>query len=505
VATLALLLLSRSGLGAPYHYTLGFTVDAVLVAVFIVQMLQLHGSALWSWLETPVARYLGVLSYPLYLWHQWGLGAGHHVRVAGLWGEFAAGMGLSILLASGSYYVIERPFLALKARLAAPGRRSGREQLVTAGYVSRGLVLVLAAIGTIAALGAFATRRLTRHRAAAVTLSPAILTVPAGERRRLWATVADPDGRPLPGRVVTWASSNASVAAASDSGVITGLTPGTATITATSTGRSATAAVTVTAPAGDSGLAFQSDWSAATGSSRNAVSDGGRWLNYWEFNHDTDVQLLSVVAGGPGGRNALKVLQRGPTFAANLQQDGVVPPSTDYYVRFYMRNDDTSPAGDHIVTGDTWKYTSLIYMRKFGGNDGWRYVIGLYGCGYTYPVGYFGPTVRLTNGAWYRFEYHVHFVDATHAQVHPRVYDASGKLLLSDADFHQSDPGQASWNDRSDWTLASYYAAGHSFCVSPQWLTSFGLGNNGQDGAVDTGRPWYFAGVAIRTDHWAGP
>jgi peptidoglycan/LPS O-acetylase OafA/YrhL len=119
LATLALLLVSRSGLGATYHYTLGFTVDAVLVAVFIVQMLQLHSSALWSWLESPVARYLGVISYPLYLWHQWGLSAGHHVRVAGPLGELVAGIGLSILLASGSYYVIERPFLALKARFTA--------------------------------------------------------------------------------------------------------------------------------------------------------------------------------------------------------------------------------------------------------------------------------------------------------------------------------------------------------------------------------------------------
>jgi hypothetical protein len=86
-----------------------------------------------------------------------------------------------------------------------------------------------------------------------------------------------------------------------------------------------------------------------------------------------------------------------------------------------------------------------------------------------------------------------------------RIYDASGKIRLADAEFHQSDPGQASWDGKSDWTLASYYATGHSFCVSPRWLTSFGMGNNGQDGALDTGLAWYFAGVEIRTDHWAGP
>jgi peptidoglycan/LPS O-acetylase OafA/YrhL len=116
LVTLALLVVSRAAIGATYHYTVGFTVDAVLVAVFIVQMLQLYRTRLWAWLETPVVRYLGVISYPLYLWHPWGLGAGHHVHVAGPVGEFAVGVLACIALASGSYFVIERPFLALKRR-----------------------------------------------------------------------------------------------------------------------------------------------------------------------------------------------------------------------------------------------------------------------------------------------------------------------------------------------------------------------------------------------------
>ncbi|MGH2604136.1 MAG: hypothetical protein ACRDJ9_32710, partial [Dehalococcoidia bacterium] len=88
--------------------------------------------------------------------------------------------------------------------------------------------------------------------------------------------------------------------------------------------------------------------------------------------------------------------------------------------------------------------------------------------------------------------------------VHPRVYNASDSLILSDADFRQLSWGRADWHGRSDWTLASYYAAGHSFCVDPAALTSFGMGNNGQRGAVDTGLPWYFAAVEIRTDDWPG-
>lgn len=262
---------------------------------------------------------------------------------------------------------------------------------------------------------------------------------------------------------------------------------------------------TTLSPSDLPGAAFSSGWDTATGASSAAVTDGGRWPNYWEFNNGTGVQLLSVVSGGPRGHNALRVQQRGSTFAANLQVDNVVPPSTDFYVRFYMKNEDTSREGDHIVTVDTWNYSNLTYMRKFGKPGGWSFVISLYGCGYTYPVGHWGPEPTLANGQWYRFEYHVDYVDPTHVQVHPRVFDASGVMIASDLDFRQQDYGSASWNGRRDWNLASYYAAGQSFCVDPGWVNDFGLGNNGQRGAVDTGQDWFFSAVEIRTDRWPGP
>ena len=340
---------------------------------------------------------------------------------------------------------------------------------------------------------------------ATVTVTPASASVVVGAVQQYTAVLKDVSGNTLTGRTVTWASSLPGVASVSGTGLVTALVVGSATITATSEGVSGTATVTVTAaPSG--GIVFQSDWTSGTGTGAGPVQDGGRWMNYWEFNNNTGVLLMSVVPGGPAGyANSLKVLQRGSTFAANVQQDNVVPPSTDYYVRYYMRNDDTSPAGDHIVTVDTWLYDNLTYMRKMGSATGWTFVSSFYGCGYTYPIGHWGPSRTMTNGAWYRFEYWVHFVDATHVQVHPRVYDASGTQILGDADFQQSDFGGATWNGRSDWTLASYYAAGYSFCVNPSALTHFGMGNNGQQGAVDTGLAWYFAGVQIRTDRWPGP
>jgi Big-like domain-containing protein len=262
-----------------------------------------------------------------------------------------------------------------------------------------------------------------------------------------------------------------------------------------------------TAAAADPGVIFESNWDTATGLASNAVSDGGRWPNYWEFNNGSSVQLLSVVPDGPNGHNALRVLQRGSTYAANVQIDNFIPQSTDYYLRYYMKTDDTSREGDHIVTVDTWNYQNLTYMRKYGGATSFTYEVSVYGCGYTYPIGRWTPVQNLMNGQWYRFEYFVDYRSANQIQVHPRVYDAANNLILSDADFRQSDYQHSGvgWNGRDDWTLASYYAAGHTFCVDPAWMNNFGMGNNGQFAATDTGQSWYFAAVQIRSDTWPGP
>jgi hypothetical protein len=271
-------------------------------------------------------------------------------------------------------------------------------------------------------------------------------------------------------------------------------------------------------PAPPSGVVFESNWSTATGRGATPVTDGGRWPNYWEFNNGSSDTLMSVVAGiGPSGLNALRVQQRGPTRAANIQLDNFLPQSTDYYVRLYMRNDDTSRAGDHVVTVDTWQYANLTYVRKASSASGWNIEMFVNGCaGDHYPVGNWSPAPDqapdgngvaqlLSPGQWYRFEYYVHFTDATHIQVHPRVYDASGALLFTDADFKQQDYGSTYWNGSNTWTFASYYAAGYAFCVDPTYTNKFGMGNNGQQGASDTGLYWYFANVQIRTDTWPGP
>jgi len=79
-----------------------------------------------------------------------------------------------------------------------------------------------------------------------VTVTPASANLPVGQTVQLTATPKDANGNPLTGRMVTWSSSNNSVASVTSSGLVSGGAAGSATITATSEGQSGTASITVT-------------------------------------------------------------------------------------------------------------------------------------------------------------------------------------------------------------------------------------------------------------------
>ena len=83
--------------------------------------------------------------------------------------------------------------------------------------------------------------------AASVTVAPVAVNVATGATTQLTATVRDAANNVLTGRVVTWRSSDESVATVDDNGLVTGLATllGAATITATSEGQSGVSIVTV--------------------------------------------------------------------------------------------------------------------------------------------------------------------------------------------------------------------------------------------------------------------
>jgi uncharacterized protein YjdB len=83
---------------------------------------------------------------------------------------------------------------------------------------------------------------------ATVTVDPAASTLMRGATVQLVATLKDANGTVLTDRIVAWASSDDAVAIVSTVGVVSGMMPGAATISATSEGRSASASVTVVRP-----------------------------------------------------------------------------------------------------------------------------------------------------------------------------------------------------------------------------------------------------------------
>src|SRR3989441_622327 len=80
---------------------------------------------------------------------------------------------------------------------------------------------------------------------ASVTVTPGTASLTVGQTVQLTATPRDANGNPLTGRAISWSSSNNNIATVNGSGLVTGVTAGSVTITATSEGQSGTASITV--------------------------------------------------------------------------------------------------------------------------------------------------------------------------------------------------------------------------------------------------------------------
>ena len=111
---------------------------------------------------------------------------------------------------------------------------------------------------------------------ASVTVTPASASVPVGGTVGLGVTLKDVSDNILPPQAVTWTSSNTAVATVSGSGVASGRSTGSATITATSGEARGTATLTVTAippgTVGDLAVAAKTDTSVTL--SFTEVNDG---------------------------------------------------------------------------------------------------------------------------------------------------------------------------------------------------------------------------------------
>jgi peptidoglycan/LPS O-acetylase OafA/YrhL len=100
-----------------YRDFVGLAIDPLLVAVIIVQAIALSSTWLFKWMEWGWVRFLGQISYSLYLYQQLTLQSVHN-RLTGQPEivQLCAAITVTIFAACFSFYVIERPFLKLKDR-----------------------------------------------------------------------------------------------------------------------------------------------------------------------------------------------------------------------------------------------------------------------------------------------------------------------------------------------------------------------------------------------------
>lgn len=121
VGVLALTTRLSDGFGANYSQIIGFPVEEMTVAVLLIQLIVLSETGLWSWLNSAGMRFLGRISYSLYLYHNLSfryLPGSLRVLVEGSNAivKTIVGLAISITLASISYYLVERVFLRLKKK-----------------------------------------------------------------------------------------------------------------------------------------------------------------------------------------------------------------------------------------------------------------------------------------------------------------------------------------------------------------------------------------------------
>jgi peptidoglycan/LPS O-acetylase OafA/YrhL len=107
-------LIAVSAFGDRFLYRGGFTIVAVLAATLIFVAVNSPPRLLSVLLNSTPLRWLGRISYSLYLWH-WLVVQNTTLWYLGYWEPWAR-LAIALGIASASFYLIERPFNRLKSR-----------------------------------------------------------------------------------------------------------------------------------------------------------------------------------------------------------------------------------------------------------------------------------------------------------------------------------------------------------------------------------------------------
>ena len=202
---------------------------------------------------------------------------------------------------------------------------------------------------------------------ASVEVSPSTASIVVGEQLQLTATLRDASGSVLTGRVLTWSSSNTSVATVNSSGRVTGQSAGTVTITATSEGQSGTATVTVTLPPVASVEVSPSSTTVQVGNTvqltatlRDAAGNvlTGRVVDWSSSNTSVaTVNSNGRVTGQSAGTATITATSEGQSGAATVAVTEPPPP---------VASVEVSPSSTTVQVGNTVQLTATV--RDASGN-----------------------------------------------------------------------------------------------------------------------------------------
>ncbi|MGH7467400.1 MAG: hypothetical protein ACRENP_05375 [Longimicrobiales bacterium] len=263
-----------------------------------------------------------------------------------------------------------------------------------------------------------------------------------------------------------------------------------------------------------------SDWSAATGNTDFAVTDGGaldtgagRWRGgKWDYITCWPPDIMRVVPGAPLGwtltPNVLEMTDRGETACDLLELDSAIPPGRSFYIRAYIRVEPGVGANNHPFKlnagGGAGPVQGVLWANNT--NSGTTYTQKLQFPNGSTPANYnswaLASEHALRTNTWYRHEWFIEIVSTSTRQyrVWPRIYDMAGNLIRDASHFLIGDPS----SDQT--TLAQWYARGGGDRFTDLNLARrFTLGMEGPGGAPVTNRHWYYAAVSVRLDTWPGP
>lgn len=98
-----------------YRFVFGYAIEPILIAALIVQLIYFSDTFSWRFIEWPWVKYLGRISYSLYLYQAITLFTARRLtQDRPVLVQLVFAIGITVLFASASYFIIEKPFLKLR-------------------------------------------------------------------------------------------------------------------------------------------------------------------------------------------------------------------------------------------------------------------------------------------------------------------------------------------------------------------------------------------------------